>query len=163
MAAELEWLGPSCKSWSSSVLLGKKQLPKVSRHQCDSRHHHTRKHEGSVASEAVDAFDEANVRLFYGTIFGENLGGGLLFKVLLISVRTTCFVVWLISWDQHLKDQKVPQAGIFWGLRRFRLPLHENEFWLFLFCFLFISRVLEYYLENKWFYQFNLCIPNKGA
>ena len=67
-------------------------MPKVSRHQCDSRHHHTRKHEGSVASEAVDAFGEANVRLFYGTIFGENLGGGLLFKVLLISVRTTCFV-----------------------------------------------------------------------
>ena len=68
-------------------------MPKVSRHQCDSRHHHIRKHEGSVASEAVDAFGEANVRLFYGTIFGENLGGGLLFKVLLISVRTTCFVV----------------------------------------------------------------------
>ena len=52
-----------------------------------------RKHEGFVASEAIDAFGEANVRLFYGTIFGENLGGGLLFKVLLISVRTTCFVV----------------------------------------------------------------------
>ena len=144
LATELEWLGPSCKSWSSSVLLGKKQLPKVSRHQCDSRHHHMRKHEGFVASEAIDAFGEANVRLFYGIIFWKNLGGGLLFKVLLASVSTTCFVVWFLSWVQHLKGQNVLRSSIFDGFVVFfceitlwilmdsvSFPFNFTRFWKF--------------------------------